>query len=85
MVEISCLQIDAFTDRPFSGNPAAVCLLEHERDSQWMQAVASGVMRTRDAGVGARPLDRRYRSMRRANRVSHPERRVELYASRRFN
>jgi predicted PhzF superfamily epimerase YddE/YHI9 len=49
MVEISCLQIDAFTDRPFSGNPAAVCLLEHERDSQWMQAVAR---RCRDEFVG---------------------------------
>ena len=41
MLEISCLQIDAFTDRPFSGNPAAVCLLEEERDAQWMQAVAA--------------------------------------------
>ncbi len=41
MVEIRCLQIDAFTDRPFAGNPAAVCLLEDERDSQWMQAVAA--------------------------------------------
>jgi hypothetical protein len=56
MVEISCLQIDAFTDRPFSGNPAAVCLLEHERDSQWMQAVAGLTMdagrRCRDEFVG---------------------------------
>ena len=41
MAEITCLQIDAFTDRPFTGNPAAVCLLEDERDSQWMQAVAA--------------------------------------------
>ena len=41
MLEISCLQIDVFTDRPFSGNPAAVCLLEEERDAQWMQAVAA--------------------------------------------
>lgn len=32
--------IDAFTDRPFAGNPAAVCLLEHEMDATWMQAVA---------------------------------------------
>jgi PhzF family phenazine biosynthesis protein len=41
MAEISCLQVDAFTDRPFAGNPAAVCLLEEERDEQWMQAVAA--------------------------------------------
>ncbi len=33
-------QIDAFSDRPFAGNPAAVCLLEEERDEAWMQAVA---------------------------------------------
>jgi predicted PhzF superfamily epimerase YddE/YHI9 len=33
-------QVDAFTDRPFAGNPAAVCLLPSARDSQWMQHVA---------------------------------------------
>jgi PhzF family phenazine biosynthesis protein len=31
---------DAFTDRPFSGNPAAVCLLERPADESWMQQVA---------------------------------------------
>jgi PhzF family phenazine biosynthesis protein len=41
MTEITCLQIDAFTDRPFSGNPAAVCLLDTERDAEWMQSVAA--------------------------------------------
>jgi PhzF family phenazine biosynthesis protein len=38
---IPLLQIDAFTDRPFAGNPAAVCLLEAEADAAWMQAVAA--------------------------------------------
>jgi PhzF family phenazine biosynthesis protein len=33
-------QVDAFTDRPFAGNPAAVCLLPAERDAAWMQLVA---------------------------------------------
>jgi PhzF family phenazine biosynthesis protein len=33
-------QIDAFTDRPFTGNPAAVCLLASARDAGWMQQVA---------------------------------------------
>jgi PhzF family phenazine biosynthesis protein len=33
-------QIDAFTDRPFAGNPAAVCLLEHSPEDSWMQLVA---------------------------------------------
>ncbi|HSP34362.1 MAG TPA: PhzF family phenazine biosynthesis protein [Thermoanaerobaculia bacterium] len=34
-------QIDAFTDRPFRGNPAAVCLLDRERDAGWMQNVGA--------------------------------------------
>jgi PhzF family phenazine biosynthesis protein len=34
-------QIDAFTDQQFSGNPAAVCLLDVERDAAWMQSVAA--------------------------------------------
>lgn len=34
-------QIDAFTDSAFKGNPAAVCLLEEERDERWMQLVAA--------------------------------------------
>ena len=33
--------MDAFTDSPFKGNPAAVCLLEEERDEEWLQSVAS--------------------------------------------
>jgi predicted PhzF superfamily epimerase YddE/YHI9 len=32
--------VDAFTDRPFSGNPAAVCVLEAPRSEPWMQDVA---------------------------------------------
>lgn len=32
--------VDAFTDQPFSGNPAAVCVLPEERDKRWMQLVA---------------------------------------------
>ena len=34
------VQVDAFTDTPFRGNPAAVCLLPAPRDDSWMQAVA---------------------------------------------
>lgn len=34
------IQIDAFTDRPFRGNPAAVCVLSRHRDDTWMQNVA---------------------------------------------
>jgi predicted PhzF superfamily epimerase YddE/YHI9 len=32
--------VDAFTDRPFAGNPAAVCALDAYPDDTWMQAVA---------------------------------------------
>lgn len=34
-------QVDTFTDRLFSGNPAAVCLLACARDEGWMQCVAA--------------------------------------------
>ena len=40
-MEIPLFQVDAFTDQPFAGNPAAVCLLPEERDDEWMQAVAA--------------------------------------------
>ncbi len=34
-------QVDAFTDVPFKGNPAAVCLLEDPAPDDWMQALAA--------------------------------------------
>lgn len=33
--------IDAFAERPFTGNPAGVCLPDFPRDDRWMQALAS--------------------------------------------
>lgn len=33
--------VDAFTDQPFAGNPAAVCLLTAEHDDTWLQHVAA--------------------------------------------
>jgi predicted PhzF superfamily epimerase YddE/YHI9 len=35
------VQVDAFTDRAFGGNPAAVCVLPGAADEGWMQRVAS--------------------------------------------
>lgn len=32
--------VDAFTERAFAGNPAAVCFLDQPADEAWMQAVA---------------------------------------------
>ena len=33
--------MDAFTDSAFKGNPAAVCLLEEERDDKWLADLAA--------------------------------------------
>jgi len=33
-------QVDAFTDRPFTGNPAGVCILPETRPDSWMLGVA---------------------------------------------
>ncbi len=35
------IQVDSFTNQAFKGNPAAVCVLESERDDRWMQSVAT--------------------------------------------
>ena len=37
---MTIFQVDAFTDKPFAGNPAGVCVLPEERDDKWMQNVA---------------------------------------------
>jgi PhzF family phenazine biosynthesis protein len=34
-------QVDAFTDKLFAGNPAAVCILSEPREAPWMQSVAA--------------------------------------------
>ena len=39
--EIPIWQVDAFADKPFSGNPAAICFLSQFPDESWMQSVAS--------------------------------------------
>lgn len=38
---IPFFQVDAFSDRPFGGNPAAVCILETPGEASWMQRVAA--------------------------------------------
>jgi PhzF family phenazine biosynthesis protein len=34
-------QVDAFTDRAFAGNPAAVCILQGPVEARWMQQLAN--------------------------------------------
>src|SRR5258707_1963397 len=40
-MNLPLFQVDAFTSRPFAGNPAAVCILDKPGDPAWMQDVAS--------------------------------------------
>lgn len=54
-------QVDAFTDRAFAGNPAAVCILEEPRDEAWMQNLAqemnlseTAFLRKQEDGFGLR-------------------------------
>ena len=37
---IPITQVDAFAAKPFTGNPAAVCVLPEQREAAWMQFVA---------------------------------------------
>jgi PhzF family phenazine biosynthesis protein len=39
-MSIPIYQVDAFTDKPFSGNPAAVCILPAPANEMWMQNIA---------------------------------------------
>jgi len=41
MQTLPLYQVDAFTNRPFSGNPAGVCLLDSPRPDAWMQSLAA--------------------------------------------
>jgi predicted PhzF superfamily epimerase YddE/YHI9 len=39
-MSIRIVQVDAFTSRPFAGNPAAVCLLAEPKPEEWLRNVA---------------------------------------------
>lgn len=39
-MKIPVYQVDAFTDNPFQGNPAAVVILDQPQTIRWMQLVA---------------------------------------------
>jgi len=47
-------QVDAFTDRMFSGNPAGVCILSGERPDTWMRNVAAEMNLSETAFLGER-------------------------------
>jgi PhzF family phenazine biosynthesis protein len=48
-------QVDAFTNRPFTGNPAAVCVLPSACDAHWMQQIASEMNLAETAFLVRRP------------------------------
>ena len=48
-------QVDAFTDRVFGGNPAAVCLLAGTPSETWMQSLAREMNLSETAFVEPRP------------------------------
>ena len=52
---LAITQVDAFTDKPFSGNPAAVCVLPAERDPAWMLNVAREMNLSETAFLVPRP------------------------------
>src|SRR4051794_10625557 len=47
--------VDAFTDRPFAGNPAAVCVLDSPREERWMQSLAMEMNQAETAYVVRAP------------------------------
>ena len=47
--------VDAFTDTPFAGNPAAVCVLPAAAPDAWMQAVAAEMNLSETAFLVERP------------------------------
>jgi len=47
--------VDAFADRPFAGNPAAVCLLDRPAPVAWMQQVADEMHLSETAFAVRRP------------------------------
>ena len=40
-MSLNLYQVDAFTEKPFQGNPAGVCLLETSQPDEWMQRLAA--------------------------------------------
>jgi PhzF family phenazine biosynthesis protein len=63
IMPIRIVQVDAFTNRPFAGNPAAVCVLPEPGNEQWMRDVAremnlseTAFLTPRDGGYNLRWL-----------------------------
>ena len=54
-MEQPIFQVDAFTGRPFSGNPAAVCILKELKCDPWLQDIAREMNLSETAFLIERP------------------------------
>ena len=52
---IPLFHVDAFADRPFTGNAAAVCLLPAWKEDRWLQSVAAEMNLSETAFLVERP------------------------------
>ncbi len=59
-MEIKTFIINAFTNKPFSGNPAGVCLIDSKIDKKLMQAIASELNLSETAFLQKRTSDQDY-------------------------
>lgn len=62
MTDLAIYHVAAFASEPFSGNPAAICFIDGERDETWMQAVAAEMNLSETAFVF--PIDHELWSLR---------------------
>jgi len=51
------VQVDAFTSKPFGGNPAAVCILPEAREDRWMASLAMEMNLAETAFLRQRPAN----------------------------
>ena len=51
---LTIYQVDSFSEKPFGGNPAGVCVLPEPRGAEWMQLVAAEMNVAETAFLGKR-------------------------------
>src|SRR5947199_382410 len=71
-VGLRVVHVDAFTDTPFRGNPAAVCVLPAPRDERWMQDVAREMNLSETAFLHGAPAKLPVRGVIVTSRASDP-------------
>jgi PhzF family phenazine biosynthesis protein len=59
-MQLTIIQVDAFTNQPFAGNPAAVCVTETPLDEDLMQAIAAEMNLSETAFIHPGPTQDSY-------------------------